>query len=55
MTDTEREAAEARTSLETPASEPQPPADQPESVPAYAADSGDHDVILDEFLASYGD
>ncbi|MEU0651422.1 DUF317 domain-containing protein [Streptomyces albogriseolus] len=55
MTDTEREAAEARTSLETPASEPEPSADQPESVPAYAADSGDHDVILDEFLASHGD
>ncbi|MEU3299695.1 DUF317 domain-containing protein [Streptomyces sp. NPDC006678] len=55
VTDTERNAAEARTTLGTPATEPEPPALGPEIVPAYAADPGDHDAILDQFLATHGD
>ncbi|MBN3933033.1 DUF317 domain-containing protein [Streptomyces verrucosisporus] len=52
MTGTERRAAEARTTLGTPASQPEP---QTETVPAYAADPGDHDAILDQFLTDHGD
>ncbi|MEU9396942.1 DUF317 domain-containing protein [Streptomyces sp. NPDC048324] len=55
MTDTERAAAEARTSLGAPATKPEPPAPEPVIVPAYAADAGDHDALLDQFLAAHGD
>ncbi|MEU6904262.1 hypothetical protein ABZ935_02690 [Streptomyces coeruleorubidus] len=55
MTDTERAAGEARTSLGTPATGPQSPAQPLEIVPAYAADAGDHDTLLDQFLAEQGD
>jgi len=55
MTATERAAAEARTSFHAPAAEPQPSAQEPEIVPAYAADAGDHDAILDQFLSAHGD
>jgi hypothetical protein len=44
MTDTERAAAE-----------PGPPHPPPETVPAYAADAGDHDALLEAFLAAHGD
>ncbi|MFD7491916.1 DUF317 domain-containing protein [Streptomyces sp. NPDC059832] len=55
MTDTERAAAKARTSLDTPAVEPEAPPAAPETVPAYAADAGDHDALLDEFLNTHSD
>ncbi|MBC2901171.1 DUF317 domain-containing protein [Streptomyces cupreus] len=55
MTDTERAAAEAHTTLDTPTTTAEPPAQKPEIVPAYAADAGDHDVLLDQFLAAHGD
>lgn len=55
MTDTERAAAEARTSLAVPAAEPDPPRPEPETVPAYAADAGDHDAVLDAFLDAHDD
>jgi hypothetical protein len=55
VTDTEREAAEARTTLVTTAADPEPSAPGPEMVPAYAADPGDHDAILDQFLATHRD
>ncbi|MFI0961434.1 hypothetical protein ACH4S8_08510 [Streptomyces sp. NPDC021080] len=55
MTDTERAATQARTSLDTPASEAEPPVAEPEIVPAYAADASDHNALLDQFLASHGD
>ncbi|MFJ2021540.1 DUF317 domain-containing protein [Streptomyces nodosus] len=55
MTDSERAATQARTSLGTPATEPQPPAPEPEIVPAYTADAGDHDALLDQFLTTHGD
>ncbi|MGW6742866.1 DUF317 domain-containing protein [Streptomyces sp. NPDC055025] len=55
-TDTERAAAEARMPLGTQsAAESEPPAPAPENVPAYAADPGDHDAILDQFLAAQRD
>ncbi|MER6500135.1 DUF317 domain-containing protein [Streptomyces sp. NPDC001455] len=52
LTDTERAAAQARTS--PPAAEPEPP-HPPETVPAYAADAGDHDALLEAFLDAHGD
>lgn len=55
LTETERSTAEARSSLNAPASVPQPPAPGPETVPAYAADPGDHDALLDAFLDTHGD
>ncbi|TLQ42591.1 DUF317 domain-containing protein [Streptomyces marianii] len=55
LTDTERHAADARTTLGTPAAHPEPAVPKPEIVPAYAADPGDHDSILDQFLAAHGD
>ncbi|MEU9958604.1 DUF317 domain-containing protein [Streptomyces sp. NPDC050982] len=56
MTDTERQTAEARTTLRAPAAEkPEQPVQRTETVPAYAADPGDHDAILDQFLAEHDD
>jgi hypothetical protein len=55
VTDTERAAAETRTSLDTPATEAEPPAPEPAIVPAYATDADDHDGILDQFLAAHSD
>lgn len=55
MTDTEHQAAEARASPGTPTAEAEPPAAEVEIVPAYAADPGDHDAILDAFLTAHGD
>ncbi|WP_187412875.1 DUF317 domain-containing protein [Streptomyces sp. WAC01526] len=54
MTDTECDAAQARASLSTPTAEPEPPSPEPETAPAYAADVGDHDALLDEFLDTHG-
>ncbi|PKT72331.1 hypothetical protein CW362_14690 [Streptomyces populi] len=55
MTDVERAAAMARASLDTPAAEPTSPRPEPETVPAYAADPGDHDALLDAFLDAHAD
>ncbi|MER6714594.1 hypothetical protein [Streptomyces sp. NPDC000877] len=56
MTDTERQTAQARTTLGAPAAEkPEQPLQRTETVPAYAADPGDHDVVLDQFLAEHDD
>nr|WP_239150346.1 DUF317 domain-containing protein [Streptomyces sp. SID13588] len=55
LTDTERAAAEARTSLGNPAVESVAQSREPETVPAYAADAGDHDVLLEAFLGAHGD
>ncbi|WP_329371149.1 DUF317 domain-containing protein [Streptomyces sp. NBC_01483] len=52
MTDIERQTAEARTSLDAPATQP---VQRTETVPAYAADPGDHDAALDDFLTKHGD
>ncbi|MGI5438691.1 hypothetical protein ACQEV4_15125 [Streptomyces shenzhenensis] len=55
VSDTERAAAEARISLDTPTTTAGSPAQEPEIVPAYAADAGDHDTILDQFLTAHSD
>ncbi|MFD5128942.1 DUF317 domain-containing protein [Streptomyces olindensis] len=56
MTDTERQTAQARTTLGAPAAEkPEQSLQRTETVPAYAADPGDHDVILDQFLDEHDD
>ncbi|MGW2853347.1 DUF317 domain-containing protein, partial [Streptomyces sp. NPDC001215] len=54
-TDTERQAEEARTSLGPTTAVPEPPVPEPETVPAYAADPGDHDRLLDQFLDAHRD
>jgi hypothetical protein len=54
MTDTEHQAAHARTSLQA-ASPPAAPVPATEEVPAYAADPADHEALLDNFLAEHGD
>ncbi|MFF8022144.1 DUF317 domain-containing protein [Streptomyces sp. NPDC007896] len=55
LTDTERAAAEARAPLALTAAKPEPAHPEPETVPAYAADAGDHDALLDAFLDAHGD
>ncbi|MFJ9900691.1 DUF317 domain-containing protein [Streptomyces sp. NPDC091280] len=55
MTDTERGTAQARTSLQTPHTPPPVPEPVTEEVPAYAADPGDHDALLDTFLDTHRD
>ncbi|MFG3362675.1 DUF317 domain-containing protein [Streptomyces griseofuscus] len=52
-TDTERAAAEARNTPLPAHAEPVHP--EPETVPAYAADAGDHDALLDAFLDAHSD
>ncbi|WP_228039857.1 DUF317 domain-containing protein [Streptomyces chromofuscus] len=56
MTDTEHQTAEARTTLGAPAAaKPEQPAQRTETVPAYAADPGDHEALLNHFLESQGE
>ncbi|MFE9601603.1 DUF317 domain-containing protein [Streptomyces hokutonensis] len=55
LTDTERSAAEARTPLALTEANPEPARPEPETVPAYAADAGDHDALLNAFLDAHGD
>jgi hypothetical protein len=46
MTDTERQTAEARTTLSAPTAEkPEQPVQRTETVPAYSADPGDHALL----------
>ncbi|WP_052230204.1 DUF317 domain-containing protein [Streptomyces sp. CT34] len=56
MTAMERQVAQARSTLAAPA-EPEQPAlrTEIEVVPAYAADAGDHDALLDNFLDARDD
>ncbi|MFC8727578.1 hypothetical protein [Streptomyces bacillaris] len=55
MTDTERTAAQERASLAVPPANAGPPRPQPETVPAYAADAGDHDALLEAFFDAHSD
>ncbi|MFC8663099.1 DUF317 domain-containing protein [Streptomyces sp. NPDC057199] len=56
LTDTERAAVEARGVFDLTAAKPDPsPRPEPETVPAYLADVGDHDALLDAFLDAHGD
>ncbi|MET8503175.1 DUF317 domain-containing protein [Streptomyces sp. NPDC004787] len=55
MTHTERTAAQARASLAVPPANAGPPRPQPETVPAYAVDAGDHDALLEAFFNAHSD
>ncbi|MFF3372121.1 DUF317 domain-containing protein [Streptomyces sp. NPDC002680] len=55
MTDTERQTAQARTSLQTTDTPPVAREPVTEQVAAYAADPADPDVLLDNFLAEHSD
>ncbi|MET8126476.1 DUF317 domain-containing protein [Streptomyces sp. NPDC005231] len=55
LTDTERSAAEARKPLALTTATPEPAAPEPETVPVYLADAGDHDALLDEFIDAHGE
>ncbi|MFE5077634.1 DUF317 domain-containing protein [Streptomyces halstedii] len=55
LTDTEQDTAQARTSLRPPTAKAAPPRPEPETVPAYAADAGDHDALLETFLEDHRD
>ncbi|MFG2153158.1 DUF317 domain-containing protein [[Kitasatospora] papulosa] len=55
LTDTERSAAEALAPVALTAAEPEPALPEPETVPVYLADAGDHDGLLDGFLDMHGD
>ncbi|MEU4173781.1 DUF317 domain-containing protein [Streptomyces sp. NPDC026589] len=54
LTDTERSAAEARTPLAL-TTKPEPVSAEPEAVPVYLANAGDHDALLDGFLDTHGE
>lgn len=55
LTDTERAAAEARAPLSLTAAKAEPARQEPEIVPAYLADAGDHDALLDAFIDSHSE
>ncbi|MFD5492705.1 DUF317 domain-containing protein [Streptomyces sp. NPDC127091] len=56
ITDVERQAAEARSTLHSPSPlEPDLATQRTEMVPAYAADPADHDAALDEFVTEHDD
>ncbi|WP_406498175.1 DUF317 domain-containing protein [Streptomyces sp. NBC_00846] len=55
LTDNERAAAEARATFELTAAKPELSGPESETVPAYLADAGDHDALLDAFLDAHGD
>ncbi|WP_433453694.1 DUF317 domain-containing protein [Streptomyces sp. CA-142005] len=55
LTDAERAAGEARAALELGAAKPGPHRPEPETVPIYLADAGDHDALLDSFLDRHGE
>ncbi|MFF5273838.1 DUF317 domain-containing protein [Streptomyces sp. NPDC000133] len=55
LTDTERSAAEARKPFALTTVKPEPAAPEPETVPVYLADAGDHDALLDGFLDAHGE
>ncbi|MEV7706639.1 DUF317 domain-containing protein [Streptomyces sp. NPDC088922] len=55
LTDTEQDTAQARTSLSPPTARAESPRPEPETVPAYAADAGDHDALLDTFFEDHRD
>ncbi|WP_436998966.1 DUF317 domain-containing protein [Streptomyces sp. enrichment culture] len=53
LTDTERAAIAARSVFDVTASKPDPARPEPETVPVYLADAGDHDALLDAFLDTH--
>lgn len=55
LTDTELAAIEARSVFDVTTAMSEPSRPEPETVPAYLADAGDHDALLDEFLTTHGE
>lgn len=55
LTDPERAAVEARATFDLGAAKPGPHCPEPETVPVYLADAGDHDALLDAFLDRHGE
>ncbi|MEV8020018.1 DUF317 domain-containing protein [Streptomyces sp. NPDC086554] len=55
LTDTERAAIEARSVFDVTTAKSGPSHPEPETVPVYLADAGDHDALLDEFLTTHGE
>lgn len=55
LTDTERAAIEALSVFDVTTARPEPAPPEPETVPAYLADAGDHDALLDGFLDAHGE
>ncbi|MGW1819535.1 DUF317 domain-containing protein [Streptomyces sp. NPDC002125] len=55
LTDTEQDTAQARTSFGPPTARAESSRPEPETVPAYAADAGNHDALLETFLEDHRD
>ncbi|MFD3580854.1 hypothetical protein [Streptomyces sp. NPDC058683] len=55
LTDTERAAIEARSVFDVTTAKSGPSRPEPEIVPVYLADAGDHDALLDTFLDAHGE
>ncbi|MER6274270.1 DUF317 domain-containing protein [Streptomyces sp900105755] len=55
LTDTERAATEARSGFDVTAAKTEPSRPEPDTVPVYLADAGDHDALLDAFLDAHGE
>ncbi|WP_432012612.1 DUF317 domain-containing protein [Streptomyces cucumeris] len=55
LTDTERAAIEARSVFGVTTAKSEPSRPEPETVPVYLADTGDHDALLDTFLNTHGE
>ncbi|MFG3151430.1 hypothetical protein ACGF7W_05210 [Streptomyces sp. NPDC048219] len=55
LTDTEREAIAARSVFDVTTAKSAPAPAQPETVPIYLADAGDHDALLATFLEAHGE
>ncbi|WP_055495457.1 DUF317 domain-containing protein [Streptomyces sp. TP-A0356] len=55
LTDTERAAIEARSVFDVTTAQSEPSRPEPETVPVYLADAGDHDALLDAFLDTHGE
>ncbi|WP_256966355.1 DUF317 domain-containing protein, partial [Streptomyces griseiscabiei] len=53
LTDTERAAIAARSVFDVTTAKPEPSRTARETVPAYLADTGDHDALLDTFLDTH--
>ncbi|WP_371565264.1 DUF317 domain-containing protein [Streptomyces canus] len=55
LTDTERAAIEARSVFDVTTAKSDPFSNEPETVPVYLADTGDHDALLDTFLEAHSE
>ncbi|MEW2620855.1 DUF317 domain-containing protein [Streptomyces sp. NPDC048106] len=53
LTETERDAIAARSVFDVTTARSKPSRPQPETVPVYLADAGDHDALLDTFLNAH--